>query len=98
MMPSKYQKEGAIIALQEKLIKTNEQLIEAQEKLLHPLVKVQTATESEKLYVYTSTWKKWGKQANRYDKIVEAFYRLESAAFRDTVKLILGDDAKVEAQ
>ncbi len=40
MIQGKYDEEGAIIALQEKLIKTNELLIEAQEKLLKPEVEV----------------------------------------------------------
>ncbi len=91
--------------LQAELINRNQQLIEAQEKLLHPVVKVRTAT---KVYdACLGDWMQKGtkllqEKVKKYEKIVKELQErsplseVGKAVFFDTVASIIGDDANVE--
>lgn len=77
----------SIVTLQKQLIATNQQLIEAQEKLLNPLVEVKTATElqcentSPEREPAVHRLDRAFLESKKYKQIVEAFRRVESAKY-----------------
>ena len=104
MKPVMDETQAALLRCQCELIKCNWQLIEAQEKLLHPVVG--NATEDD----YRRLWDVKEAVLRKYNQVIEAFRKVESATylgphgpspideavnFINTVKIILGDDVNV---